>query len=137
MASDPLLSAISWSPGYETGIASIDSEHRVLVTLYNDLLHAIARRTSLDLRRECLASIRDWAALHFRNEERMIHGVLAAEHVAAHRGFVDGLALLYAQAADDHALHDAAHVLRLWLIDHFLDDQILFNRLRRQAQPAP
>ena len=140
MTADTHLIPIAWSASFESGMPKLDEEHRVLATLYNDLVRALTRRTSLILRHEFFETVETAAAAHFGNEERLLRklgGTDVLNHINSHSRFLDDIARLRLAAAEEHALHDAAHVLRRWLIEHFHEDQVLFKALRFQGKAPP
>ncbi|AWK85975.1 hypothetical protein DEW08_06650 [Azospirillum thermophilum] len=119
------------------GVSELDGEHRELLTLHNDLVHALLGRASLDLERAFLDTVHHSAALHFRTEGRLIRRTAyarAGEHLADHRRFLAGVLRLRAQATDGPSLCDAALMLRCWLVEHFQEDRDLLDWLRRQAR---
>lgn len=128
-----------WSELFETGVELIDSQHKVLVSLTNQLAEAAVAGDGPQVL-EVLEQLKNYAAYHFAAEEAW--SVEAGQppqaliaHRATHEGFLDqvlrfadGLSADLQQAL---ALHK---FLSAWLISHILgDDRNMVQRLSQQA----
>lgn len=85
---DSGLVQLEWSPKYENGHVTLDTQHRKLFELANTLLNAILdEKPKLDVELLLEELIRDLAH-HFRTEESVLaqrHSPLLPEHQASHR----------------------------------------------------
>lgn len=82
---------ITWSSSYQTGVASIDSQHQKLVGYLNDLETAIAAGAGSREIPALVARMEAYADEHFRHEEGCMHQLscpTAQINVTAHREFM-------------------------------------------------
>jgi len=115
-----------WSAQLETGIAKIDVQHRMLVTLLNRLgQQRLNGATEADLQ-SMLVDLTNYANLHFRSEEALWRSALPQdcgqpEHVLEHQQFQARLMQL---STDTHPLSirldELLAYLIGWLIGHIL-----------------
>ncbi len=70
--------------GIETGVATLDAEHRLQVGLVRALEELIRQGTDLALADRTMAQIAEFAQVHFQSEE-LIMGLYGDPHQAAHR----------------------------------------------------
>ncbi len=61
-----------WQSQFETGIKSIDDQHRVLVSIIGDLERAIHEKTSTKIIDHLLSRIVTYIATHFSHEEKWL-----------------------------------------------------------------
>ncbi|HEY5974611.1 MAG TPA: PocR ligand-binding domain-containing protein [Geobacteraceae bacterium] len=91
-ASGNLLIKLHWHPGFESGNADVDREHRSLFAVSNDLLNAIVNgRPKEDIDRIIGTLVKEVTS-HFDHEEaiqRAIGYPQAEEHSLIHRSLVD------------------------------------------------
>jgi hemerythrin len=86
---------ISWSPSYQTGVASIDTQHQKLVGYLNDLEAAIAAGAGSREIPALVAKMEAYADEHFRHEEGCMHQMncpTAQINISAHREFMNMVA---------------------------------------------
>lgn len=82
---------LTWSSEYETGVQSIDSDHRQLVRSLNELEKAIAEGQGSARIGSLLSFLEKYAAEHFTREEACMHRhqcPVAAVNKAAHGQFL-------------------------------------------------
>lgn len=82
---------ITWSPNYNTGVASIDTQHQKLVGYLNELEAAIAKGAGSREIPALVAKMESYADEHFRHEEGCMHRVncpTAQQNVTAHKEFM-------------------------------------------------
>ncbi len=91
-ASGNLLIKLHWHPGFESGNADIDREHRALFAVSNDLLNAIVNaRPKVEIDRIISTLVKE-VTFHFDHEEaiqRSIGYAQAEEHSRIHRNLLD------------------------------------------------
>lgn len=116
---------LAWSERLATGLPQVDTEHRRLIDLINELggLHQ-RRATAAELRR-ALDGLRHYTVYHFQNEADLMQSypVDAANrrsHLAAHRGFIDCLDRANALVTADPAavIEYLLVFLVKWLVHH-------------------
>jgi hemerythrin-like metal-binding protein/PAS domain S-box-containing protein len=91
-ASGNLLIKLNWAPGFESGNADVDREHRALFAVSNDLLNAIINgRAKEDIDRVIGVLVKEVTS-HFAHEEEIQRSIgypQAEEHSRIHRSLVD------------------------------------------------
>ncbi len=123
------MEAFVWNTRFETGITSVDEQHRKLVDITNRignlLIDGSASEESIA---KVFTELADYAAYHFADEERLMdqtgisprHVELHREH---HRQFVEQLTTMWKGRS---GLADAANVLHgflsSWLTYHILEE---------------
>ena len=118
--SRPLL---RWTPSLSVGIASIDSQHKKLVDLINDLyvkMHSGEGRKGVG---DALAKLIDYTGTHFQFEEDLFasHGYEdAAAHAGIHRELVARVVDFQNQFASGEAdiSVELMDFLKDWLVEH-------------------
>ena len=79
---------LSWSFTFATGIASIDAQHKKLISIINRLHQASSNKKGI---RAIINEMTDYAGYHFAHEEHLMGDYdlpSAAAHIAEHRDFV-------------------------------------------------
>jgi hemerythrin-like metal-binding protein len=116
---------LAWSDQLATGLADIDSEHRHLIDIINELGKLRALGTEGEELRTVLAALRNYALYHFRTEANLMYSwpvnqVNKAAHLKAHRSFItyitkaSELAVTSPSDVIDHLL---AFLVK-WLVHH-------------------
>jgi diguanylate cyclase (GGDEF)-like protein/hemerythrin-like metal-binding protein/PAS domain S-box-containing protein len=131
-----------WNKSFEVGMPAIDSQHRRLVDLINELAAAITEGGKLPDVQSLFGRLMKYAAVHFSDEEKLMAACLLpetekAEHRKAHRGFVKKAReimqhpdLLQAEVAEE-----VLEFLTTWLISHILgSDKRIVQALERGGQ---
>lgn len=89
------VDTIEWQAQFETGVAEIDAQHRVLIQTLNEAnarLRVETRREAID---QLLTDLLAYALYHFETEESLMReydyptheAAMAQAHVAQHRQF--------------------------------------------------
>lgn len=120
------MAALAWSEAYGVGNAMLDSDHRILINLLNQLHDAAETGQSREVVGTVVNVLAEYTEHHFRREE----GLLAAagyprleEHRAAHRELEDKVRALRDRwlGGDRSALdEEVLLMLKKWLTDHIL-----------------
>lgn len=63
---------ITWVPEFSVGVASIDTDHKILVNLINELEKAIKVEKAPDQVRRVLDALIDYTCYHFDREEALM-----------------------------------------------------------------
>ena len=133
---------MKWRREYEIGVASIDAQHRELFERVELLLGAVRDR-SADKAAETFEFMREYTALHFKEEEAAMVAAAFPEvqaHAEEHANFARRLQSLEA----DHARMPSGPWLTLnlavelghWLRDHILAKDHAFGAFLRQVRGA-
>ena len=91
-ASGNLLIKLHWHPGYESGNADIDREHRALFAVSNNLLNAIVNDRPREEIDRIIGILVNEVTSHFANEEAIQLSIgypQAEEHARIHRSLVE------------------------------------------------
>lgn len=130
---------LAWDARLETGVPTIDLQHRILFEPMQRIPSGDERGLSPDLR-DLLLQLRSYADYHFRYEEDWIRvnastARMAEGHQHLHAAFAQRLDQLEADLVGGRlksaALHD---FLRRWLIDHIVrQDLPMIGALRQHT----
>lgn len=123
------MEPIHWHNSFNVGVLKIDSQHRQLFELVNELIHAFNSNQHGDVFDCTLQRVLDYTQMHFSTEEELfnIHPQ-CKEHILLHKRLVDQmLALsreLHANKAD--AAKTLLAYLTQWLQGHILNTDISY-----------
>lgn len=97
---------IRWSSDLETGVRAIDRQHEELIGMLNELDAAHAGGCPQSVLDDVLQRLGTYVIFHFGTEEALMAGLPhneehARQHRHEHAGFIEKLAGLRAQGADD------------------------------------
>lgn len=132
---------IQWNKELDTGVRSIDLQHRELFTLINELavLHSAGYDT--EALYEVLPQLHTFIQFHFSEEETLMHMLVAEDdfeqqHLAQHREFtahIDMLQKNQTRQNDAGVVKALVHYLQNWLPEHIASaDRELGQRLLMQ-----
>jgi hemerythrin len=129
---------IEWSDTLGLGIDEIDSQHRVLVELIDEMHEAVHERHGGEVVRNVLSKIADYTKIHFAVEESLMRllGHPAYEaHKAQHEELIRGILDIQKKMAIGMiavGLEDT-HVLKNWLTRHILESDRQYGRYFMEA----
>ncbi len=129
---------ITWGPKLEIGIGIIDSQHRRLVALINQLDEAITAGRGSDVVAETLKGLIDYTHTHFRTEQELLkeHNYEDyALHCREHRIFTDQIEI-YRDRLDAGSLRISSDVMgymRGWLLTHIGSSDRAYLRTLKDA----
>ncbi len=124
-----VIEIFPWNENFETGIATIDDQHRQLVMILNGLAMHLANRASAEELNEAFVELADYANYHFRAEEAIWSRHFGDDeayrkHIATHHSFIDEVLALKENETHkglDDVIHDIVAFLSKWLAYHILD----------------
>lgn len=135
-----------WSPRYETGVPLMDTQHRRLVDLINQLGDAILRGetdAAEDMDR-LYAELIDYAQVHFAEEECLMaeHGIdpgVLARHRGLHQQFVRQIEQMHGGGdVTAERMQAMNRFLASWLVLHILgEDKEIAHRIAAASDAAP
>ncbi len=143
-----MLNAFVWSPRFETGIELVDTQHKALVEILNNLIEGATAERGLV--REEVVGLLDrlvaYAKVHFADEEQlMTEQGCTQDHVEGHRVQHQDFARQVAAARETLCageppadfLEGLARFVTSWLSFHILgSDMEMARQLRRQGGDA-
>ncbi|MDD2906585.1 MAG: bacteriohemerythrin [Sulfurimonas sp.] len=118
-----------WDEHFNTGIPTIDTQHRKLVAILNSLATKVAYGSNKEGLSGVFDELIEYTLYHFQTEEAIWNKYLAddaldEEHKAVHQSFID-TALRLKSEQDVKPLHELADdtlgFLARWLASHILD----------------
>ena len=138
---------IRWSSDLETGVRAIDRQHEELIGMLNELDAAHAGGCPQSVLDDVLQRLGTYVIFHFGTEEALMAGLPhneehARQHRHEHAGFIEKLAGLRAQGADNgrQTMEALIDYLNEWLYQHILKSDrelaALLNR-KQAARPQP
>lgn len=86
------MSLIVWNDSLKVGLNEIDSQHKVLVDLLNQLFDAMQAGKSKEVVGKVIIELTNYTITHFSNEERYFRQFGYAdmeEHMLAHKSFIN------------------------------------------------
>lgn len=118
-----------WNDDFETGIATIDAQHKILVRLLNSVARNLALRSDAQTFGEVMRELSEYTVYHFAAEENLMAqffagDILEAGHRKAHQDFVgkiDRLKDEFASKPLEQAVEEIIAILTRWLAFHILD----------------
>ncbi|HEY6898635.1 MAG TPA: bacteriohemerythrin [Rhodocyclaceae bacterium] len=141
-----MINAFLWSDQFATGIASIDSQHRRLVDLVNDVgnLLVLGETVAEDELQAVFKQLADYAHFHFTDEEQvMAEGKLdprfVERHHRLHQRFIDQMSAMWRERSRMAKPAETLHsFLTAWLTYHILgEDQAMVREVQRVHQGQP
>jgi hemerythrin len=122
------MTSFTWGTNFETGIRTVDDQHRKLVDLINGLGRRLAENDKADQQLEIiLKELVKYAHYHFTDEERLMtrYGLdrrHCVQHRTAHKRFLDDVTFMGQQAKRENT-DDGRSLLEFlihWLAYHIL-----------------
>lgn len=118
-----------WDTNFETGLATVDEQHKILVEILNRLAAHLANRSSQVVLDKVFDELADYADYHFKTEEQIWHqqfsdDVWFTSHEETHDSFIQKVAALKKNDSDkpfDQIIHEVVSFLSQWLAAHILD----------------
>jgi hemerythrin len=128
---------IFWTPAMETGIHQIDTQHRELVNIINEMNSAHTNDQSSSALNEILPRLSIYALFHFAEEEALMsqvaEGTTFAElHEQEHQAFVEEIKRLVGsrgQQSDEELAEVLTLYLSDWLVLHITGTDRALGRM--------
>ncbi|NOQ16053.1 MAG: bacteriohemerythrin, partial [Methyloprofundus sp.] len=132
-----LIDVFPWNKNFDTGIAEIDEQHKVLVKLINQLATHLGNESDLDSLDKTFAELADYAVYHFQSEERIWERYFPSDsslksHKETHASFVKLVLELKAEEAYkpiNEVIEDLLSFLTHWLAHHILDNDMRMSKV--------
>jgi len=133
------MALLLWGPMLEVGVKEIDTQHRKLVDLANELSDAQIAGKAKDVLGKILTELVRYTVTHFATEERLMdqHKYPAtADHKQLHKDLVKTVSDFKAKfdKGDAALSQDIMHFLRDWLTKHIMNiDKALAKDLKQKG----
>jgi len=119
------MDAFVWDQRFTTGEPTVDTEHRELVRLINQIIESQSKYADAATIGDILDRLVAYAALHFANEEALMAESgcdprFIAKHTAVHKGFADQVIKLKSMPSGSITLPNLVNYLTAWLAQHIL-----------------
>ncbi|MCK5237372.1 MAG: hemerythrin family protein [Deltaproteobacteria bacterium] len=117
------MSLFTWSDDYSVEVNSMDSQHRKLFDLINELHGAMSEGKAGDVMSKVVSNLLDYTNTHFRDEEKMLEKVNYAElakQKEQHKIFTDKVEEIKVgiEASSISAPLQTMSFLKDWLANH-------------------
>jgi hemerythrin len=123
--------ALEWNESFNTGVAEIDDQHRILVNTLNEANAKLAEDVSLDFVEQITQDLLSYALYHFETEEALMqeYGYVeessadADQHLLQHRLFSGKVVAVRdnLRAGIPITREDLISFLNNWLVNHILN----------------
>ena len=136
------MSQIDWKPEYDTGVATVDEQHRHLVDIINRFEDALLRGKGSRQMNEILNDLVGYTQEHFASEERLMQEAeypQLALHQGQHRQLLQKIERFQFEfnRQGRRITADVHDFLFYWLITHILRDDKAFSPcLAQSAAPV-
>lgn len=127
----------SWRPEFATGVAVIDDQHRVLISMLGHAENTLTDHSAIGEYRHIVQGLLNYAGYHFGTEEtlmteygyRVAEASEAARHQGEHKAFARKVAAIQAAllAGQGISKDELLDFLTRWLADHILNTDKLFG----------
>ncbi len=125
---------IQWNSSYSVGYNYIDNQHKRLVDIVNTFYDAVKGGNKDNLPYTILNNLISYAEEHFIDEEIAMEQAgcpeeLVSEHRAIHETLVKDIFEVTEKVtaeSTDQALTEVGELLRRWLLEHILDEDMRY-----------
>ena len=130
---------IQWKDRYNIDYKEIDSQHRKLLDIVNDLNALIisSSASSMEEIREILLRLVEYANIHFKYEELHMEKCgyyLKKEHIKEHRSFIKSIIEFNDSISNKgkEALEDMLKYLKNWYLNHIIQVDKMYEKFFKQ-----
>ena len=127
------MAIIEWTPGLSAGVETIDTDHKLLISLLNQLDDAVSAGESEDIVGSVLDALLDYTDYHFGREEALMRacGYPDVEpHAETHADLRDQVATIrdrYRRNPDSIREREVMAFLKTWLTAHIMGRDKLYE----------
>jgi hemerythrin-like metal-binding protein len=121
------MDIIRWRESYETGIGSMDVQHRKLIDLMNTLFKMIRNQEANDSINEVLGEMNKYAEMHLHDEESILMNNNypdLSNHIALHRNYREKVRMLIDESknGNEAIINETYLFLRKWWMEHIVKE---------------
>jgi hemerythrin len=133
------MAAIPWNDAYSIGIVEIDTQHKKLISILNDLYEAHQTETTQTIIQEIIDKLIDYTKYHFNIEQQMHTEYKypnGLKHKTEHQIFLDKLDDLNQNRERSNLLLALKTIdfLKDWIITHILGSDKAFGDYLRDIE---
>lgn len=120
------MAAITWSNEYSVGVHALDTDHKLLISLINQLDESIAEGAGQETIGSVFNALLDYTEYHFGREEKLMEASGfpdTDDHIKSHdaiREKVQEIRVKYAKGNKSDASQEVLDFMKSWLTDHIL-----------------
>ncbi len=126
-----------WNENFETGITEIDKQHKVIVSIINEMANHLCNHSDIDTLDKIFDKLTEYASYHFESEERIWQQYLPQDsyfkkHQDSHNQFLSSIRKIKAgetsnpiQKVNENILYFLTH----WLEAHILDSDMRMSKM--------
>jgi len=126
-----------WNDNFNTGLTEIDEQHKVLVSLINQLASHIGNESDLSLLDETFEELANYAVYHFQSEELIWGKFFPSDsslktHKETHHSFLSTVKELKKEELTkplNVVIEDVLSFLTHWLAHHILDSDMRMSKV--------
>jgi len=115
---------LPWTSDLSVSVRVIDDEHKVLLSVYNDLVGSIEHRDPKSVADKVVKELYGYTKYHFGHEEEMMSKLgypELDEHRRQHAGFVNRIAEIQKHVDGGQAnLASLAEFVQKWIVGHIM-----------------
>ena len=126
------MPVITWTPAMSVGVEALDTDHKMLVGLINQLADAIAAGEADAIVASIVNGLVDYTEYHFGREEAMMRAADyagLASHLATHQSIITALQHLrdaYAGGFREGIEQRLLDFMRGWLTGHIMGEDMKY-----------
>jgi hemerythrin-like metal-binding protein len=126
------MPAVTWTPAMSVGVEVLDTDHKMLFGLINQLADAIAKGEADAIIASIINGLVDYTEYHFGREEAMMRacGYAGLEsHLVAHQNIIEALQHFrdaYAGGFRDGIERRLLDFMRNWITGHILGEDMKY-----------
>ncbi len=122
------MQGLIWNERFSVGVPAMDQQHKRLIDLINNLRKSEDAGIAFD----AIMGMFDYASIHFRAEEALLqkagYSLLSAQQ-GQHQAFIDKAVGFSRQDLNDPTIcTEITRFLRTWLLEHILQEDMLYKR---------
>lgn len=126
-----------WNESLSVGVPSIDRQHKVLISLINELYEAMQAGKGASAAKAVLRKVVNYAQAHFVYEEGLFSGnhyAQTEQHIASHRKIEVKLSVLKVKANEPgfDVSGQLMEFLKNWLNNHILKEDMGYSDLLKK-----
>lgn len=131
------MEILKWREMYETGIVSMDDQHKQLIQLVNKLYMILRDKEGVEDLDAILQEMSDYAEYHLRDEETLLetHGYAGLDtQKTSHQEYYEVMdQLLTEMETDKYQAAQKIYVfLRKWWIDHIVGEDKKYSEFLKE-----